>query len=106
MAFNTYDASSKEARILRAEAGDYIKRLRIDKQLTQKQVSNELGLDYYTFISQLECGQGRLPPKMWVSMAKILGQDPKEFSLTMLSFYDPYAHQAITTGKVQPYERN
>ena len=77
MAFNTYDASSKEARILRAEAGDYIKRLRIEKQLTQKQVSNELGLDYYTFISQLECGQGSL-----------------------------YAHQAITTGKVQLYERN
>ena len=99
MAYNAYDASSKEARLLRAEAGDFIKRLRINKELTQKQVSNELGLDYYTFISQLECGQGRLPPKLWVKMAQILGQKPKEFSLKMLSVYDPYAHKAITTGK-------
>ena len=77
MAFNTYDASSKEARILRAEAGDYIKRLRIDKQLTQKQVSNELGLDYYTFISQLECGQGRLRQRCGCLWQKYLGKTPR-----------------------------
>jgi len=101
MAYNAYDASSREARILRADAGDYIKKLRIAAELTQRKLSDQLGLEYYTFISQLECGQGRLPPKLWVQTAKALGQDPKEFSLKMLSYYDPYAHHAITTGKVK-----
>lgn len=101
MAYNAYDASSREARILRADAGDYIKKLRIDKELTQRQLSDQLGLEYYTFISQLECGQGRLPPKLWVKTANALGQDPKEFALKMLSYYDPYAHHAITTGKTK-----
>lgn len=101
MTYNAYDASSREARMLRADAGDYIKRLRIEAELTQRQLSEILGLEYYTFVSQLECGQGRLPPKLWVATANALGQDPKEFSLKMLSFYDPYAHQAITNGKTK-----
>ena len=99
MAFNAYDASSREARILRADAGDHIKRLRIAAKLTQRKMSDLLGLEYYTFISQLECGQGRLPPKLWVKAAEVLGQDPKAFSLLMLSYYDPHAHHAITTGQ-------
>lgn len=99
MTFNAYDASSREARIMRADAGDYIKKLRIDNQLTQRKLADLLGLEYYTFISQLECGQGRLPPKLWVETAKALKQDPKEFSLRMLSYYDPYAHKAVTTGE-------
>lgn len=101
MAYNSYDASSKEARLLRAEAGDMLKRLRIDKELTQRKLADLLGLEYYTFISQLECGSGRLPPKLWVKMAKALGQEPKEFALMMLSYYDPYAHQAITVGEIE-----
>ncbi len=101
MAYNAYDASSREARILRADAGDYIKKLRIDAKMTQRQLSDILGLEYYTFVSQLECGQGRLPPKLWVKTAKALSQDPKKFSLRMLSYYDPYAHHAITTGKTK-----
>ena len=78
MAFNAYDASSREARILRADAGDHIKRLRIAAKLTQRKLSDLLGLEYYTFISQLECGQGRLPPKLWIKTAEALGQEPSE----------------------------
>lgn len=98
MTHQQYDRSTKVARILRAEGGDYVKRLRLDAGLTQRELSERLNLKYYTFISQLENGQGRLPPNLWVKTARALGVDVKEFALSMLSFYDPHTHAAITTG--------
>lgn len=94
-----YDKSTKEARILRAEGGDYIKRKRLEAGLTQRALAERLHLKYYTFISQLENGQGRLPPTLYVKTAKALGINVAEFALTMLSFYDPHTHAAITTEK-------
>jgi transcriptional regulator with XRE-family HTH domain len=92
-----YDASTKNARILRAEGGDYIKRLRLDAGLTQRELADALGLKYYTFISQLENGQGRLPPNLYVKTARVFNVSVKQFALDMLSFYDPHTHAAITT---------
>lgn len=96
MAHQTYSSSTKEARILRAYAGDYVKQLRIEAGMTQRDLAEKLELKHYTFISQLECGQGRLPPNLTVKCAKALGQDVSEFALKMLSYYDPHTHTAIT----------
>tara|TARA_R110002072_G_scaffold1476_3_gene12252 strand:- start:2474 stop:2794 length:321 start_codon:yes stop_codon:yes gene_type:complete len=96
MAHQTYSSSTKEARILRAYAGDYVKQLRIEAGMTQRDLAEKLELKHYTFISQLECGQGRLPPNLTVKTAQALGQDVSEFALKMLSFYDPHTHTAIT----------
>jgi transcriptional regulator with XRE-family HTH domain len=95
MTHRQYDASSKEARILRAHAGDYVKQLRIAAGLTQRQLADALGLEWYSFISQLETGHGRLPPNLYVKTAKALKQDVKQFSLKMLEFYDPWTAAAI-----------
>lgn len=92
-----YDASTKEARILRANAGDYLKRIRLEAGLTQRELAERLSLKYYTFISQVENGQGRLPPALYVKTAKALRVNVKDFALTMLSYYDPHTHAAITT---------
>ena len=99
MTHQQYDASTKEARILRANAGDYVKQLRIEAGLTQRQLADILGLQWYSFISQLECGQGRLPPNLYVKTAQALKQDVKTFSLKMLEFYDPWTAAAITEGR-------
>jgi transcriptional regulator with XRE-family HTH domain len=96
VAHQTYSSSTKEARILRAYAGDYVKQLRIEAGMTQRDLAEKLELKHYTFISQLECGQGRLPPNLTVKTAQALGQDVSEFALKMLSFYDPHTHTAIT----------
>ena len=96
MAHQTYSSSTKEARILRAYAGDYVKQLRIEAGMTQRDLAEKLDLKHYTFISQLECGQGRLPPNLTVKTAQALGQDVSEFALKMLSFYDPHTNTAIT----------
>jgi len=106
MAHQQYDSSTKEARILRAEGGDYIKRLRIDRGLTQRELADALGLKYYSFISQLENGQGRLPPNLYVKTARVLKVPVAEFALSMLSFYDPHTHAAITTQEELSYEHS
>lgn len=92
-----YERSSQEARIARANAGGYVQRLRLAAGLTQRDLAMKLNLKYYSFISQVENGQGRLPPYLWVKTAKALGVDIKEFSLCLLEYYDPHAHAAITT---------
>lgn len=97
MSHMQYDKSTKQARILRAEGGDYVKRLRVEARMTQRELSEALGLKYYTFISQLENGQGRLPPSLYVKTARALKVPIAEFALQMLAFYDPHTHAAITT---------
>lgn len=95
MANQNYSSSTKEARILRAYAGDHVKQLRIEAKMTQRDLAEQLNLKHYTFISQLETGQGRLPPALTVKTALALGVDVREFALKMLSFYDPHTFQAI-----------
>lgn len=98
MTFNT-DRSTKQSRIRRLNAGEYLKDLRKAQGLTQRELANILNLEYYTFVSQMECGQGRLPPHLYVKTAIALKVDIKDFALKMLSFYDPFTHLAITAGK-------
>jgi DNA-binding XRE family transcriptional regulator len=82
--------------MLRIQAGDYVKQLRISQSMTQRELADILNLKHYTFISQLETGQGRLPPALTIKCAIALGQNPKEFALKMLSYYDPHTFQAVT----------
>lgn len=102
MAHQSYSRTTKDARILRALAGDHVKKIRIAQEMTQRDLAVALNLKYYTFISQLENGQGRLPPNLTVRTAIALNQDPKEFALKMLSFYDPHTFIAVTAGETLP----
>ena len=89
------DASSGQSRKLRSMAGRYIKSCRESKGLTQRDVSEALNLKYYTFISQLENGHGRVPPHLYEPLADALGQDRQAFSKEMLKFYSPFAYKAL-----------
>lgn len=106
MTHQQYDRSSYHARIARAKAGQVIKEYRTKKGLTQRDLSDALNLKYYTFISQVENGQGRLPPNLWVKTAKALGIDVSEFAHEMLSFYDPHAHAALMAKEYNEHERD
>jgi len=94
-----YDLTKDETSKLRQEAGEYVKELRLKVGLTQRELAQQLGLEYYTFISQLETGHGRVPPYLYCAYAKALETDAKELALTLLSKYDPWSHAAITVGK-------
>ena len=51
-----------------------------------------MGAEYYTFISQLETGRGRIPPDRYLIWAHALGIDKREFVRTLMSYYDPVTY--------------
>jgi transcriptional regulator with XRE-family HTH domain len=106
MAHQQYDRSSYHARIARADAGQYLKQCRKTAGLTQKELADLLSLKYYTFISQVENGQGRLPPNLWVKTAKAVDVEVVQFALQLLEFYDPHAFHAINGREHNDAERN
>ena len=77
-----------EAKRLRREAGAWLKELRAKAGLSQIELAEKLGLKYYTFISQVENGFGRVPTDSMEAWARALGTDPSEFARQLLSFYD------------------
>ena len=74
---------------LRKDAGRWLKERREERGLSQRQLAEMIGVEYYTFISQLETGRGRIPPDKYRTWAHALGMDPREFVLALLPFYDP-----------------
>jgi transcriptional regulator with XRE-family HTH domain len=84
-----------EAKRLRREAGAWLKDLRAKAGLSQIELAEKLGLKYYTFISQVENGFGRVPTDSMEAWALALGADPSEFARQLLSFYDPELYRLL-----------
>jgi hypothetical protein len=62
-------------------------------------LAGKLGLKYYTFISQVETGFGRVPTDSMEAWARALGADPPFFARELLSFYDPELHRLLFEAK-------
>ena len=77
---------------LRRQAGRWLKALREEAGLSQRQLATKVGSDYYTFISQLESGRGRIPPDKYLVWAAALACDPREFVKEIMRFYDPVTY--------------
>lgn len=97
-----------EIQILRRSAGRWLKQKREEQNLSQRQLSDILGLEYYTFISQLETGRGRIPPDRYVDWAKALGMEPREFVYSIMRYYDPITFSILfpNAEKIISSERN
>ena len=74
---------------LRRQAGRWLKQLREEAGLSQRQLAMKVGSDYYTFISQLESGRGRIPPDKYLVWAEALNLDARGFVKEIMHFYDP-----------------
>lgn len=95
MAFTEYSNQGAKAKELRRKAGRYVRDLREQAGLTQNQLAQALGLDYYTFISQVETGMTRVPPdkmRMWANALKV---DAAEFAKNLLACYDPHTFDVL-----------
>ncbi|MDR7039221.1 transcriptional regulator with XRE-family HTH domain [Methylobacterium sp. BE186] len=80
---------------MRREGGRYLKELREARGLSQRQLAQLVGADYYTFISQLETGRGRIPPDRYRAWAQALGVDVRHFVQTLMRFYDPMTYDIL-----------
>jgi len=95
VAGNAKRLSKEEATKLRKEAGNYIRKLRTSRDMTQKDLAKQLELEYYTMISSVENGTNRVPHETQADWARALGVQPKEFTKVMLSYYDPATYKIL-----------
>ena len=97
--YNRYSVEKKETMKM---AGHYVRSLRTRKKLrwtdpednssrdmTQKMVTDEVGLKHYTVVSQVETGTMRIPPHSTAAWAKALKVNRSDFAKALLSFYEP-----------------
>lgn len=84
-----------ETRILRKQAGDWLKQRRAEARLSQVDLAALLGLKYYTFISQVENGFSRVPTDMIQAWAGHLGLEPAAFARHLLVYYEPEWHRLL-----------
>jgi DNA-binding XRE family transcriptional regulator len=77
---------------LRREGGRWLKECREAAGLSQRELAQLVGAEYYTFISQLETGRGRIPPDRYQIWAEALKIPPKDFVQNVLRFYDPVTY--------------
>ena len=88
-------ASSSAVQELRRDAGRLLRGMRERAGLSQRELADRVGLDYYTFVSQLETGRGRIPPDRYRDWAAALGVEPRAFVRTLMRFYDPVTHEIL-----------
>jgi transcriptional regulator with XRE-family HTH domain len=87
--------ASPQAKVLRKEAGAWLKELRGRAGLSQIELAQQLGLKYYTFVSQVENGFGRVPTESMGAWGRALGVEPPVFARKLLSYYEPELHRLL-----------
>ena len=95
MLAESHKFTPEEAKEQRATLGLWLKSLREAAGLSQRDLADRLSLDYYTFISQLENGRGKIPAHRYVEWAQALEQNPKSFVRELLRFYEPPTYQIL-----------
>src|SRR6516164_7433821 len=89
---NPQRRANADVQELRREGGRWLKDQRERAGLSQRQLANLVGAEYYTFISQLETGRGRIPPDRYRQWAVALEIEPSEFVRTLMKYYDPVTY--------------
>ena len=93
-----------EALELRRRGGRWLRSLRESAGLSQRDLARLIDVEYYTFISQIEIGRGRIPTEKYAAWAKALSIDVNAFTVQVLQYYEPliYKHLfAHTPAKAQ-----
>jgi transcriptional regulator with XRE-family HTH domain len=91
--------TAPETKLRRKQAGSWLKELRSRAGLSQIDLAARLGLKYYTFISQVENGFGRVPTESVEAWAIALGVEPSTFARQLLSYYDPETYRLLFQEK-------
>lgn len=87
--------SEKRRRQNKEGLGQALKDARNKMGYTQKALARELGLEYYTMISQMELGYMAIPPSLWLPIADTLRMDASAWVLRCLLEYQPEVYAAL-----------
>ncbi len=90
-----HKSTPEESKEQRVSLGLWLKSLREAQGLSQRELADRLSLDYYTFISQLENGRGKVPAHRYEEWALALGQQPKVFVRELLKHYEPLTYKIL-----------
>ncbi len=91
-----------DVQALRRAGGQWLKSLRQSRNLSQRELAAKVGAEYYTFISQLENGRGRIPPDRYHLWAEALDVPVWNLVFNVMRFYDPVTFE-ILFGKDGEY---
>jgi len=92
---NPQKLTDEDVADLRRDAGQWLKHLREAKGLSQRDLAEKVGVEYYTFISQVESGRGRIPPDRYRVWANALGVPAREFVAKLMRYYDPVTYRIL-----------
>ena len=84
---------------LRKQAGSWLRDRRCELGLSQRELANRVNMEYYTFISQIEAGRGRVPAERLGIWAEALEMDGRELAITLMRYYDPYTFELVFGAK-------
>ena len=93
---------NNEVQDLRRHGGRWLKEKREHAGLSQRELAERVGAEYYTFISQLETGRGRIPPDRYQVWAKALRMDARDFVRELMRFYDPVTYSILFPSDSEP----
>ena len=80
---------------LRKKAGAWLRARRCELGLSQRELACRVNMEYYTFISQIEAGRGRVPSERLYDWAEALEMAPREFAINLMKYYDPHTYNMI-----------
>lgn len=90
-----FDQKQDGVQELRRAAGNWLRARRESVGYSQTDLARALNLDYYTFISQIENGRGRIPANRYADWADALQISRRDFALRMMQYYDPVTYELI-----------
>lgn len=79
----------------KANLGTELKAARAKAGFTQKALASELGLEYYTMISQMELGYISIPTSLWLPICHVLKINSSEWVLRCLIEYQPDVYRSL-----------
>lgn len=88
------DLTRDVAHDYRRTVGAWIQHHRSDKDLTQKELGDLIGVGP-TAISAIELGRGSIPPERYEVLATVLGIPLETFGMTMLRYTNPWCYAMI-----------
>ncbi|MFN3326683.1 MAG: helix-turn-helix domain-containing protein [Bryobacteraceae bacterium] len=81
--------------IRRQIVGGWLKDRRLAAGLTQKQVADAMGIEYYTFVAAMEAGRARVPQEKYERYARLLKVPAVDLAKRVLRAEDPNAFRII-----------